>query len=122
MAEIDLSAMRERLLDLRREYQAQIHDFTSGDEQVLFSDPQHDETQSSDPADDAGQLLDAERTLSLVNHAREQLDLVEAALARMDAGSYGLCADCGQAIDPRRLAALPSARYCLADQARREQR
>jgi RNA polymerase-binding transcription factor DksA len=38
---------------------------------------------------------------------------VEQALARMDAGTYGLCERCGQPIDEERLDALPAVRLCL---------
>jgi RNA polymerase-binding transcription factor DksA len=38
----------------------------------------------------------------------------EAALNRIDAGTYGLCERCGRQIPPGRLEAFPSARYCVA--------
>jgi RNA polymerase-binding transcription factor DksA len=41
---------------------------------------------------------------------------VDAALARMDAGEYGLCPDCGREIDPARLEANPTALRCVRDQ------
>ncbi len=44
---------------------------------------------------------------------RETLDDVERALAKLDAGTYGTCEDCGQPIDPLRLEAKPAARYCI---------
>lgn len=37
---------------------------------------------------------------------------VDQALLRIDEGSYGTCASCGQEINERRLDAMPSARYC----------
>lgn len=46
---------------------------------------------------------------------------LSAALDRMDAGTYGRCADCGGDIEPARLAALPEAETCLRCQERREQ-
>lgn len=50
-------------------------------------------------------------------HAAVELDQVVAALRRIDDGSYGLCADCGETIDQRRLLALPATAYCTACQA-----
>ncbi len=38
---------------------------------------------------------------------------MEAALARMHAGSYGICTDCGAAVDPARLEAFPTAKRCF---------
>lgn len=45
---------------------------------------------------------------------------VEAAQQRITDGSYGECQDCGADIDPRRLDAYPTAKRCLACQARHE--
>jgi RNA polymerase-binding protein DksA len=46
---------------------------------------------------------------------------ISAAQARIAAGTYGLCIDCGEPIGRQRLQAYPSAKRCLADQQRREQ-
>jgi len=45
---------------------------------------------------------------------------IEAALQRLDAGSYGVCVECGQCIDPRRLALVPWTPYCADDAERAE--
>lgn len=60
-----------------------------------------------------------------VHDAEEQRDLgelaqVEAALARIDAGSFGDCVDCGEPIAASRLAVMPAAECCAACQAQRE--
>lgn len=51
---------------------------------------------------------------------RRELQQIDAALARLEAGEYGSCADCEQDIDPRRLKALPYALLCAECAARRE--
>ncbi len=43
-----------------------------------------------------------------------QLRLVDEALDRLDAGDYGICLACDEPIAPKRLRALPWARYCVA--------
>jgi DnaK suppressor protein len=63
----------------------------------------------------------AEETRAVVDeaayaHAADELDQVAAALRRVDDGSYGLCEDCGEAIDERRLRALPATAFCTACQ------
>jgi len=47
-----------------------------------------------------------------------QLRMVEDALERMGLGEYGVCTDCGAPIAPKRLQAVPWARYCLDCQER----
>jgi|GEM_PF-959362 RNA polymerase-binding transcription factor DksA len=68
--------------------------------------------------DQARVLHDQFVTARVQRIAYEQLKLVEAALARMDSGDYGLCVDCENAIQPRRLAAIPWANRCLECQER----
>jgi RNA polymerase-binding protein DksA len=63
---------------------------------------------------DAGAAT-AERTerLGLVETLKSQLDAVDAALARIDAGAYGICVSCGKEIPAARLEARPVAIYCV---------
>lgn len=46
--------------------------------------------------------------------ALAEIRRIEAAVARIDAGTYGDCVSCGKAISPQRLAALPTAAKCIA--------
>ena len=67
----------------------------------------------------------AQSEASVVSDAEQERDLdelaqVEAALARLAAGRYGECADCGEPIGEARLAAMPAAECCAGCQARRE--
>jgi len=41
---------------------------------------------------------------------------IEEALARIDAGGFGTCMECDEAISPKRLQAVPWARYCVTCQ------
>ena len=58
----------------------------------------------------------AERTevLGLVESLKAQLDDVDAALARVEAGTYGTCAHCGAEIDPDRLEFRPASVLCVS--------
>jgi DnaK suppressor protein len=52
-------------------------------------------------------------TLSRLSETqRLEIAQIDAAMARLEAGEYGVCRDCGGEIDPRRLAALPYALLC----------
>jgi DnaK suppressor protein len=64
----------------------------------------------------ASQVFAQQRDLALRDRATQQLELVDAALARLDAGTYGACLRCGQPIAPERLDALPWAPHCIGCQ------
>lgn len=60
-------------------------------------------------------------TLTLLGEAqRKQVSMIDAALARIGAGEYGVCVDCETEIDPKRLQALPFALLCTDCATRRE--
>jgi len=60
-------------------------------------------------------LADAAAEVEVAMAVRESQELqeIEAALARIDNGSYGSCADCGDEIGQARLKANPAAKRCL---------
>lgn len=80
------------------------------------------EDQPGDPLEDVP-VLDVADTLSrLEGRERHQLDEVNAALGRLEAGTYGVCERCSRPIPLARLRAMPSARYCVECQAIEERR
>jgi RNA polymerase-binding transcription factor DksA len=54
----------------------------------------------------------------LAAELREALDEVEAAIQRLQDGTYGSCEVCGKPIGAARLEAMPAARLCIADAAK----
>jgi DnaK suppressor protein len=50
---------------------------------------------------------------ALAGNLRDSLTDVEAALAKLDDGSFGVCEGCGEQIPPARLEAKPAARLCM---------
>ncbi len=75
-----------------------------------------------DPEFEEGAQTEHEQyTLSLLGEVqRQQVSMIDAALSRIAAGEYGICADCGTDIDPKRLGALPFALLCTDCATRRE--
>ena len=61
----------------------------------------------------ASQVFEQQRDLALRDHNRQHLEAVDAALARLEAGTYGACTSCGRDIAPGRLEALPWAALCI---------
>ena len=75
-----------------------------------------------DPADVGAKTFQREHELALTHNARELLDQNERALARIAAGTYGVCESCGEAIGKARLQAFPRATLCVACKQRDERR
>jgi RNA polymerase-binding transcription factor DksA len=73
------------------------------------------DTNADDEHDPEGATIAFERSQigSLVRQVRHHLAEVEAALARVEADTYGVCERCGAPIGGQRLEALPAARLCI---------
>ncbi len=61
----------------------------------------------------ASHVFEQQRDLALRERAEQHLAAVDAALARLDAGTYGRCVECHREIAPERLEALPWAAHCI---------
>ena len=61
----------------------------------------------------ASQVFAQQRDLALRDRNEQQLAAIDAALVRLDDGTYGRCVRCGRPIDPERLDALPWAAHCI---------
>jgi RNA polymerase-binding protein DksA len=62
-------------------------------------------------ADDANETAEQETMLTLQQSAQREIDQINVALARIAAGKYGVCANCGKPISAARLEARPYAIY-----------
>lgn len=81
--------------------------------------------EGGDGVEDLGDMseLDVNRStaLDLADRQTHLIDEIDAALQRIDDGTYGECMRCGKPIDEERLKAMPTARYDAACQAAIEQ-
>ncbi len=110
-------ALRKILMDRRQEVMKEID--------RLLGNRMSDEYQRRvDSAPDVGDqaLLDTERVrdislLEMRNKMRQQID---EALAKLEEGTYGRCADCKVEISEKRLRTVPFARRCVACQSKQE--
>jgi RNA polymerase-binding protein DksA len=73
------------------------------------------DSNADDEHDPEGSTIAFERSQvgALVDQARTHLAEVDAALARVEDGTYGVCESCGAQIAPERLEARPVARRCI---------
>lgn len=66
--------------------------------------------------DGAEEALSVEANLEVINqiqHERQEMGEIQAALDRISAGEYGLCTECGAPIGERRLSVVPEASHCI---------
>jgi DnaK suppressor protein len=77
-------------------------------------------TREADAVDDGLQYSTRDVATILLNEDRRMLKRVEAAIRRLDTPAWGICAECGEAIAPKRLAAVPWAECCIDCQSAEE--
>jgi DnaK suppressor protein len=75
-----------------------------------------------DEADVGVKTFERENEYVMTSTARDLLEQTEKALARIDAGSYGVCGSCGEPIGKARLMAFPRAVLCVTCKQREERR
>lgn len=111
------------------EWQSAIREALARQRQQLLSVVQSTQAQMAeksgdlpDVSDRASEGFEDELSVGLIAIEAAQLDDIEAAIARIDNESYGLCLDCGRPIPRKRLEVLPFARRCLNCEGANERR
>src|SRR6202165_1862781 len=74
---------------------------------------ERDAEATQDPADMAANAYTKELMMSMSTNDRQLLELIDAALYRIEDGQYGKCIHCSQPIQEKRLQGVPVGRYCL---------
>lgn len=82
-------------------------------EKLKDNDLSVDDSETPDPVDLAVRNYSKNVMLAVSENESKQLMLVDEALLRIEDDEYGLCQNCENEINPKRLAAIPWARYCL---------
>lgn len=100
---MDLKAARRQLEERRRVLVSR----TEKIESDLRSEPARDFEEYATEAENVEVLQ------QLGSAERAELELIRAALRRMDAGDYETCARCGQPIAQKRLLAMPATDVCV---------
>jgi DnaK suppressor protein len=107
-----LEAERDRLL-------LEIEEFEREGQETL-SDVSGENNYRDHMADQGSATFARELDMTLEGQARESLAQIERALARIDEGTYGVCARCGQDIPDARLEVMPEAELCVGCKEREE--
>jgi len=107
------ASMRNQLIEEREAADGQIAELTRSFEEIVEA---VQDTNNDDEHDPEGTTIAFERAqvAALLNQAKADRDAIDEALAKIDAGEYGACADCGEPIGAERLAAIPSASKCIS--------
>jgi RNA polymerase-binding protein DksA len=102
---------RERLDELRGRLVAQLAALRADHDAVV--DASRD-SNADDEHDPEGATIAFERAQvdALARSAQQRLEEVDAALQRLDDGTYGTCRTCGRPIAPERLEVRPAATTC----------
>lgn len=108
-----LDDIRAALLQRKRDLAGEIED--------VRKQLDEDQERVAEDARDGG-APDAQTGIDHAMVARDLKEIqdIDAALRRIADGDYGICIDCGAEIEPRRLAAYPTAKRCLPCQVKRE--
>jgi len=103
-------AYREKLLALRERIGGEVNYVV----EALQEDVNFNENVSSAPVHLADVAEDSvEADVEILHTTRSILDEVNAALARLDEGTFGVCVECGTTISEERLNAIPYTAYCV---------
>jgi RNA polymerase-binding protein DksA len=105
---------KERLLEELRK----IHDENA--EASAAQETSGDQNFEDHMGDAATVMFDRERDFSLEQNLQDLLAQVEAALRRVEAGTYGICVRCGRPIGEARLRAIPYTDLCIEDKKKEE--
>lgn len=103
MSKINLAEIKEKLID-ERELLI---------EKLKGNDLSVDASETPDPVDLAVRNYSKNVMLAVSENESRQLILINEALERIADDEYGVCQNCEKDINPKRLNAVPWARYCL---------
>jgi RNA polymerase-binding protein DksA len=110
----DRDSYRQTLVVLRARLRGDLDQMT--DEALMRNGPEGSGNLSNLPlhmADVGTENFDQEFTLGLIENEQQVLDQIQEALARIEAGTYGKCAECAATIPKPRLQAIPYTKYCI---------
>ena len=120
MSTIDTEHFRKRLEDEKARLEHAVG-FLERDNSGSLADELgevNDSSVDNHLADTATATYDRELEEGLEEGAQQTLDDVNAALQRIEDGTYGICDVCGKPIGAERLEAIPWTRLCIDDQRR----
>jgi DnaK suppressor protein len=119
-ATIDIEDFRQRLLDERKRVVDAIDNIHAENPGSMADETEELSFQDNHIGDIATATFDREMASTLEDNSNHVLSEIDAALTRIDDGTYGICERCGHPIGAERLEALPWATLCIEDKRKQE--
>ncbi len=122
MSALDTNRFRDLLTDERKRVAAAIDNLHEEHPGSLAEDSGEEAVFDNHLADTATETYDRELDYTLEENSEHVLSAIDAALQRVEDGTYGVCTSCGKQIPEERLEARPWATLCIGCQRERERR
>jgi RNA polymerase-binding protein DksA len=119
---IDTDRFRQMLEEERTRVRAAIDNLHAEHPGSMSDESGEDAVYDNHLADTATETYDRELDYTLEENSEHVLTEIDAALRRIDDGTYGQCTNCGRQIPEERLEARPYATLCIDCQRQREGR
>ena len=122
MSVTDTGRFRQALLEERQRIQAALDNLHEENPGSITDETGEDAVYDNHLADTATVTYDRELDYTLEENSEHMLAEIDAALQRLEDGTYGKCTNCSKEIAPERLEARPWATLCIDCQRAREGR
>ena len=122
MSVIDTDRFRDALLEERERVEGALQNLHEENSGTLVDDAGDETAYDNHLADTATETYNRELDYTLEENSEHVLAEIDAALKRIETGTYGICSNCGRQIPEERLEALPWATLCIDCQRDRERR
>ena len=116
----DLEGFRARLKEERKRVQDAIDNLHQENPGSMSDETEETSFQGNHMGDVASVTFDREMASTLEDNSTHVLSEIDAALGRIENGTFGTCERCGQPIGAERLEALPWATLCIEDKRKQE--
>lgn len=113
LAKSTLERFRKRLEEEKERLEEVIADYERDLEEARLTESSSDRSPDPGNAEASSMKLEYAKELSIEQNTLDLLSKANRALERVEAGTYGLCESCGQAIPVERLDVLPYSTLCV---------
>ena len=120
MSAVDTDLFKARLLEERQRVVDAIDNIHAENPGSLGDETEELTFQDNHPGDVATATFDREMATTLEDNSSHVLSEIDAALERIETGTFGTCQACGGPVGEERLDALPWATLCIEDKRKQE--